>query len=134
CALVAAAGAAGLRHAGGRTTTGVLRSGGEAARRLPRRLPRLLGPLPGREPRLLPRRRLPDRADLEPPVVRGLPVGVYGGGLAAAAPCAAGDGARWGAAGHAAGRRPDGAAGARAAARPGARAAGRALPVDPCPG
>src|SRR5690606_22547835 len=68
---LAAAAAVGLRHAGGGAAAVLLRGGRQAARRLSRRLPGVLGTLPGRRRQLLPGRRLPGPADLEPPVVRG---------------------------------------------------------------
>src|SRR5690606_38710621 len=93
-ALVAAAGAARVRDAGGGAAAVVLRGGGEAAERVPRRLPGVLGPLPRRRRKLLPGRRLPGAADLEPPVVRRLPLGLHRGPVAAAAPRPGGDRAR----------------------------------------
>src|SRR5690606_27001857 len=94
----------------------------------------VLGALPGRRRQLLPGRRLPGPADLEPPVVRGLPVGVHRRGLAAGAPGAAHARSRGRAPGQAAGIRTRPAAVAGAAARPRPPGAGRPLRIDPRPG
>ena len=84
----AAAVAAAVRHGGDRAAAVVLR--GRAAARLRGQRPRLHAAVRHRLRRLLQRRRLvPDPADLEPPVVRGLPVRLHAGAVAAAARVAA---------------------------------------------
>src|SRR5690606_17860824 len=96
--LAAPAAAAGGGDAGGGAAAVLLPGAGQPLRRLPRRIPRVLGPLPGRRRRLLQRRRrLPGAADLEPPVVRGLPVVLHPRAVAAAAIRAARPGAARGA-------------------------------------
>src|SRR6185436_8876761 len=93
CAQPAAAAAAAVRHGGDRAAAVVLR--GRAAARLCGWLPRLPAPLLHRLRRLLPgRRRVPDPADLEPPVVRGLPVRLHLGPVDPGARVAAGAGTR----------------------------------------
>src|SRR3546814_3177795 len=86
--------APGIRDAGGSGAAGLLRSRREDAGRLPRWLPGVLGTLPPGRWQLLPRRPMPAPADLEPPVVRGLPVGLHGRAVGVAADRAVGDGAR----------------------------------------
>src|SRR5690606_18963499 len=80
--LPAAAAAAGVRHGGGGGAPVLLRGGRAVARRLPRGLSRVLGALPPGRRQLLRCRWLPGPADLEPPVVRRLPVGIHGGAVA----------------------------------------------------
>src|SRR3546814_5569133 len=82
---LASAGAPGIRGAGGSGAAGLLRSRREDAGRLPRWLPGVLGTLPPGRWQLLPRRPMPAPADLEPPVVRGLPVGLHGRAVGVAA-------------------------------------------------
>src|SRR3546814_5388156 len=93
-AILASAGAPGIRDAGGSGAAGLLRSRREDAGRLPRWLPGVLGTLPPGRWQLLPRRPMPAPADLEPPVVRGLPVGLHGRAVGVAADRAVGAGAR----------------------------------------
>src|SRR5690606_35105198 len=131
--LLAAAAAAAVRHGGGGAAAVLLLGGRAAARRLPRRLPGFLGALPVRGRFVLRCRWLPDPADLEPPVVRGLPVGLHGGAVAAVAAGAAAPGPRR----RRAGTRPvrlGAAAVAGAGPGPGAAAADRPLRFDPRPG
>src|SRR5690606_3944202 len=127
---LAPAGAAAVRHGRGRRAAVLLRGGGEAARRLPRRLPRVRGPLPAWRPGFLRPAGLPGPADLEPPVVRRLPVGLCRRAVAAVAPRPAAAGMRRAGAGAAA-VRPGPAAVAGARAGPGAPAADRPLRFDP---
>src|SRR5690606_9770937 len=131
--LLATAGAAAVRHGGRGRAAVLLRSRGEAARRLPRRFPRVLGSLPAWRPGLLRAGGLPGPADLEPPVVRSLPVGLHRRVVAALAPRPAPAGTcRPGAGTGAVGLVPAVVAGAGAG--PGATAAGRPFRLDPCAG
>src|SRR3546814_6899677 len=84
-AILASAGAPGIRDAGGSVAAGLLRSRREDAGRLPLWLPGVLWTLPPGRCQLLPRRPMPAPADLEPPVVRGLPVGLHGRAVGVAA-------------------------------------------------
>src|SRR5690606_8709327 len=97
-------------------------------------IPGVLGPLPPGRRQLLRRRWLPDAADMEPSVVRRLPLGVHDGVVAAAQAGAADAAAAGRAPGPDAVIRGRPAAGAGAVPGPGQDADGRTLRGHPCPG